>query len=366
MNPNKSSLALPLLLTFIFVSCLLGVYFYQQSQINSLTSRLISPTPTPALPSPTLPAKASATTIPTNSTSTWQTYKNDQYGFELKYPQQYINKNENSTYISSDYLTSIYSSDYKVTNETLGPANMVSGSAIYNIYADSKSCQLPKIDNHILNKKETLLDNNVKAIILDIKNIATSSITIICGSTTEECINNSKLNNEFTQILSTFKFTTPTTDTSGLKTYKNDQYGFEFQYPVDWSIENDYDTTFRLLSPETRKNKSTAEHPGLSQWYDIELATITQENLPKYLDLGLKSISDITSSKYSDYFENSQSTTFASKIAAETYEQGECRYYSIFVDNPKSFLKISFPCNQSKENLTLIQKQILSTFKFIN
>jgi len=158
--------------------------------------------------------------------------------------------------------------------------------------------------------------------------------------------------------------TPPEANFSSWKTYKNDQYGYEFKYPENWLIENDFNTIYRLLGPETQKTRSVSEYPGLSLWYDIMLDTIVKDDLPQYMGLGLKSISDIASSKYSYYFKESKTTTFAGNTAVEAYEQGECRYHVIYIDNSESLLKVSLPCNQSKENLTSIQNQILSTFKF--
>lgn len=154
---------------------------------------------------------------------------------------------------------------------------------------------------------------------------------------------------------------------SNWETYSNHQFaGFEFRYPPDWTMESDrFDPyLFRLLSPTTLNHKLTDELSEFNDYYDLMIQMITPSALPEYLSLGIKNISEINQKNFPGHFDDNQTINFFGKPAVETYELGMSRYYSIFIDSSGDILRLSF--NQSKDELTDLQKQILSSFKFTN
>ena len=130
---EKQSYFLPVIISLVFVSILVFIISSQQSQINSLTSRLITPTPTSILPSPT----------PTpDPTSTWKTYKNNQYGFEFKYPEEifvYQGKPQKDSQYWSNKIngTSPFELDEKGVWMNFSVTNL--DSAGYDFYKDNVS-----------------------------------------------------------------------------------------------------------------------------------------------------------------------------------------------------------------------------------
>ncbi|MEO8065326.1 MAG: hypothetical protein ABI643_00530 [Candidatus Doudnabacteria bacterium] len=88
-------------------------------------------------------------------------------------------------------------------------------------------------------------------------------------------------------ILSTFKFTTPssTADTSTWKTYTNSQYGFEFQYPQTWvkvvdsqASSTDYLPVSRMFAAIYRTSYPAQDFSGRVDIYSVTLATVLKDD----------------------------------------------------------------------------------------
>ncbi|MFA4826954.1 MAG: hypothetical protein WC596_01710 [Candidatus Shapirobacteria bacterium] len=154
-------------------------------------------------------------------TADWKVYENKLYGFSFKYPSNYLSTYENDRKDSGG-LTTIHSSDYVVNKEELAYTH---GSAFY--YVDIKNSQCSEIKNQIsstptfklVNAGE--LKNTTIFEIYDklssqfpfrgaLVSINDKCIEMYCNSTKQGCTDN-ELGKEFSQILSTFKFTQPST-----------------------------------------------------------------------------------------------------------------------------------------------------------
>ena len=106
----KSHFNLLLALAFFFLSLLAFVYITQQYQIQLLQSQLLKlQSPAPVL-SPTPSSTFSS------DTSTWQTYKNDKFGFELKYPPTIYVENRNIMGLN-DVSILLFSQKPPITND---------------------------------------------------------------------------------------------------------------------------------------------------------------------------------------------------------------------------------------------------------
>lgn len=197
---KKNNLLLPLILASIFCGSLLLAFIYQQSQINSLTSRLITPTPTP------LPT---AVPVATDQTSTWQTYRNDQYGFEFKYPQN-LSYSEDNNGGNMGWWT-ISFKDNKNKNLFMltdrGGVNMDYKTWFDRYYSDpafnknfTQDVKLHTIGSNTFYafNEPGMLDGDFSYGVTDSKN---KTFFIYCERDLIE------KNPTFTQILSTFKFT---------------------------------------------------------------------------------------------------------------------------------------------------------------
>ncbi len=175
--------------------------------VRSLPSTKIQPITT--LPTPSQPA---------DPTSTWQTYKNNKYGFEFKYPAELIYKPYSGN-INDDGEDSIQSIDFRTKQLELG-RETISGIR-YLISISDFGCEL-------FDRTKTTIDPAIS----DIENITIDSlpaklyhfswdgtegeVTQIPYNNNNSCIYlsvsygpnyQSLWENQYNQILSTFKFT---------------------------------------------------------------------------------------------------------------------------------------------------------------
>ena len=193
-----------------------------------------------------------------NETADWKTYRNEEYGFEVMYPEDYFF--EQGAYVSNEeyrkswvqfadskwkeqmvhnpsLIIDLIKTDLSVEeylNETGDEGSIIDGTclkeAIYcsvknekDIYiSDNKipalqfsSVAVSGSDNHVLIKD--------KGYIIDLRK-HNSGI----GSFPE---------NVYDQILFSFKFIEKD-ETVNWKTYRNEEYGFEFEYPRVWTMDD--------------------------------------------------------------------------------------------------------------------------------
>lgn len=263
---KKSTIIYCSIIAILFVSVLYLLYlnFNKAPVINTFIPKSeVIPTPDP--------------------TADWQTYENKIHGFSFKYPSNYISTYEDDRKMTSSYLTTIHSSDYGVNKEELA---YTYGTAFY--YVDIKNNQCSEIKNLVSTTPTFKLINTGglrNTIIFEIYDKLSSRfpsrealvsvnnkcIEMYCNSTKQGCTDN-ELGKEFTQILSTFKFTNSAT--SIWQTYKNSQYGFEFQYPSNFLVEQNASE----ITVWDNKNKPT--RPLQDNWpgkfFTIKYETIIQ------------------------------------------------------------------------------------------
>ena len=153
-------------------------------------------------------------------------------------------------------------------------------------------------------------------------------------------------------------------DISDWKTYKNEKYGFEFQYPKDWRIEFPEVDTFsiNLVSPETETEiKKMGEYPSadimISRYKSVACMQIDCNNNERNL------FDELQSQRALGIIENIKSVNINGINGYEAINLGMNTYYTLYLDSPNGVYEILFNLKSDRESLSFYEEHFLSTFR---
>jgi hypothetical protein len=183
-----------------------------------------------------------------STTASWKTYRNDQYGFEFKYPNKWVVQSAYSTkeVAQTDNL-------YLLPQEDLEYV----GAGISFIIKNEDFIKNYNFENvgkiSINNIEWTTADYKIKSGAVDMpthyKYFYTINNNLYISMTAVDQNGIVYKEKEMGQILSTFKFistSTPPINTASWKTYQSSLHEFEFKYPSNWKIEESLDPIFDI------------------------------------------------------------------------------------------------------------------------
>ncbi len=300
------------------------------------------------------PKKEVAQSVPVqNGVEEWKTYRNEEYGFEFKYPvtnNPYIK--DIVTYPEGDFGGRLLALEVGSNDDGLHT------SVAFVLVTDNSETELSDFQDTKRYKKiidEELMTNGVlwKLVEYEILYPADINFTRIASYKSKNytySISTAYDREKFNKILSTFKFIDKA-DTSTWKTYRNEEYGIEFKYPGDWVKMDNYQTDpdlITIVSSKEAAERKCYEGCGPDLWFYVHKNT----NVEKY-------IKDPGNLVYSP-----KKISIDNHIAYEVVEGGYDSYYVILVQKGNDLYEIFAYNKELSLSSETVESQILKTFKF--
>ncbi|TSC70251.1 MAG: hypothetical protein CEO12_455 [Parcubacteria group bacterium Gr01-1014_46] len=282
--------------------------------------------------------------VVTNEMDSWKTYRNNEYGFEFKYPEDWVEVKWGILTIDKDYVPNPQRQAHNFTGfcKIVFHDAFSEDSTIQDLIDNNYLSQRPSMTTEMLdNKKGTAFNYRGGSYkFFPVSSEKFLSVSLSCGEDVRE-----KGEVVLSQILSTFKFIDKN-DVSTWKTYRNEEYGFEFKYPQDWEVATSSNQDLITWSVGRYGDKSNT-------WFLFDFKI--------FINLHKENIDDFIK----NYFDNTNDILKQENLYSGIYIEYAgipgSAYFQLLPGNNKIILFESRIDINSKEF-----KQILSTFKFTN
>ena len=358
---------LPLILLTIFLIPALIITILTQRIVSQQTTQVNKSTPT-------------LTPVPlSDPTANWQTYVNDIFGFQMKYPNEYQTAEEKL--LSENEMEIIFKhQNYNITPEYYGTSNWEGrkiqltlvkspldlkdyvakkiglselryGKFEFGELGDGDLETIDEINELVINPNSFIVYHRKGAAGGDWNYLTKGSTNIIAdidyGYRTvfggEDVLN---------QILSTFQFLDQNGQSSDWKTHTDNILNLSISYPNKWTINKPTPTRQLLtLANENQKinlskySQSPVVGVSLLEWYNnISLEETNYDGAAEILDRKPRTIAGIDGIQLTESFNN--------------------QYVVIYLPGSESVLQITVDPAEIIDNQTI--NQILTTLKFLD
>jgi len=337
-------------------------------------------------------------------TSTWQTYRNEEFSFEFQYPADWTLEDKNIIlrpilfqYLlypsdknpptpSLELLEKIYSGEY---------AEFSSGSILFIFLETDRQSYLSFFeDNSLDGSIDDIINSTYKDFedleIFDILIDGDKSGTAIYGY--PDAIGNNKSytagflyggniyqfveDNVFRDqnpkvletILSTFKFLEPEPiDISNWKTYTNEEFGFEIKHPVGWDVKEDEVQLIRSFLDSDVKSRNFTFYTD-SEEYERSGSL----RVKAFTNISYSSVIDDTQSNiYLPFNCSTRTTVYIAGQEAVSFNCGNrdarTQFYGLDFNNTAFVVSYcSDNCRYDPQPIRRVYENIYSTIKFID
>jgi len=372
MNPFQgleTEWKLFVLILFTSVFIVSGVVFVSQyftvsNQVQpSFDSAQDEPPPPPQPPQEPLPTKLEESPV-TEAFEDWNTYRSEEFSFELKYPDGYFTSEsgghsplahpENFGRVSvmpevPDIAKLMYVDIDLVDPESFSNLTDYIAKTYEDRISLNHELSVDNIEIEVYKSKDSdffysFLENSNY-----IFNLSSPSVDLL------------------TQILFTFRFI-ELIDTSDWQTYRNDEFGFEIRHPSDWTVQSreGSDVVVTLNSPTNEAiRESIVKGDTYGEGYIESILIYYYEDILSEPENGANANTLEEFTQKNSLVSDARKITFAGYPSFEMTRGGFDLYHTIMIDKGGEIYEILFGSTSEKAALTEIEQGVLSTFRFV-
>lgn len=311
--------------------------------------------------------------VQTDPMSDWKTYANAEYGFEFKYPSDWVFKdfsnadtNPNTKINSVGITKNEANNDYSKFEVSSSESNLELGiGSSYSLGSEVVTggikWQMVQFNDGVPGES-----NLHDSLYLSTEHEGKFySITLYPND-------GLNINPIFDQILSTFKFTD---SMAGWKTYSSTEYGFELKYPSDWKVANDVAAGEPRFSIYKSGEAPLTHHKNTTQVSIFPKGLGTEGPIGRHKTVTMNLTQAVEKSVFEYFTEDGEEYGYAIRFQTipKSWESYGYVWGSTIVTSYSTVEECSVPCEglpnlwvkgDVDENEMNTVKQIMSTFKF--